>query len=334
MRRHPPRTAVLLSLLLLTVGVGTALSQEGPHPWLRAVPEVGGLLSDLQLARLEAPCPARFPADDAAASRARALREDLLEARAFWRNLLGATVDGGILIGDSAVWTAVLPDTWYGMPGARVRTREDGLLAVVAADRPTRFGEEAGELAGIAPTAFRGLLIARGLDGVEGAERYADLVRWVLLAEELSDGLRIGARSWWQRRLVGAAGAWMLLASPRGGEIEPGGAGVMRSWGWFFRSYYRDIASPLSAAGDMPPEGDLRRRLELDARLFALGRELVEHRREETFARLRTAWPVDAPGMDTAEALEALFEQFPDLDHWLGWLEDPRRTIPPSIPPR
>lgn len=316
--------------LLLTAGV----PQERARGWLRGIPDVSRVVADLGMARLGPPVPVRFERDPpAAAGRARSERQSLLEARAFWRNLLGAQVEGGLLIADSAVWTAMVPDTWYGLPGMRVRTREDGLLALVAAHGPTRFGEEAGELAAIAPTAVRGLLVAHGLDSVEGAERYADLWRWVLVGEELADGLRIGAHRWWQRRIVGAAGAWLFMEAPRGEELVPGGAEVLRSWSWFFRSYYRSIARPLSEAGTVPPADDLRLRLELDARLLAFGRDLYGRYGEELFVRLRSAWPLDAPEMDTDEALDLLFEHLPELDHWRRWLEDPRGGSPAPIPP-
>jgi len=325
-------TRLLLTALslLLTAGV----PQERAPGWLRGTPDVSGVVADLGMARLDPPVPVRFePHRPAAAERARSERQTLLEARAFWRNLLGASVEGGLLIGDSAVWSAMAPDAWYGLPGMRVRTREDGLLALAAADAPTRFGEEAGELAAIAPTAVRGLLVAHGLDSVEGAERYAELWRWVLMGEELADGLRIGAHRWWQRRIVGAAGAWLFLEAPRGEELVPGGAKVLRSWSWFFRSYYRSIARPLSEAGSALPADDLRLRLELDARLLAFGRDLYGRYGEELFGRLRSAWPLDVPGMDTGEALDLLFEHLPELDHWRRWLDDPRAGGPAPLPP-
>ena len=320
------------ALLLLTL---IAASPQGQAPrWIRGVPDVSGAADDLGLVRLEAPAPIRFVGGDPdLREEAGVLRRDLLEARAFWRNLLGASVEGGLLLADSAVWIAMVPDTWYGLPGTRVRTGRDGVLALMAHEKPTRFGEEAGELVGISPTAVRGLLVAHGLDSVEGAQRYADVWRWVLLAEDLSEGLRIGAEGWWQRRIVGAAGAWLFLEAPRGEELVPDGVDVLHAWGWFFRAYYRSIALPLSGAVTGPPAGDIRRRLELDARLLAFGRDLADRYGTGLFARLRAAWPVDDPEMEMEGALEALFRECPDLVDWKARLLDPRTAAPAPRPP-
>jgi hypothetical protein len=254
----------------------------------------------------------------------------LLEARSFWWSLLSGMPDTGLLVVDSPAWTALgLPGS-YGTPGVTVFTETDGYLAVVPADR-SQFAEEAARAAEVAPIADRALLIAAGMEGGEGAGCYAEAWSWVTVAEGLPGPLRIGAQTWWQRRIVGAVGARLFLAAPRGRELAPGTLEVLEGWTRFWTGYLGEVAEPLTDHIRTPPVGpDPRPGLELDARLYRLAVAMADRYALEAVERLRRAWPEDAAYETWTEALDALWVEMPGLrEEW-----EPRLLlIPPEPPP-
>jgi hypothetical protein len=254
----------------------------------------------------------------------------LLEARSFWWSLLSGMPDTGLLVVDSTAWTALgLPGS-YGSPGVTVFTGTDGYLAVVPADR-SRFAEEAARAAEVAPLSDRAVLIAAGLEGGAGAQRYAEAWSWVTVAEGLPGPLRIGAQTWWQRRIVGGVCARLFLAAPRGRELAPGMLRVLEGWSRFWTGYLAEVAEPLTDHIRTPPGGaDPRPALELDARLYRLAAAIADRYALEAVERLRRAWPEDAAYETWTDALDALWVEMPGLrQEW-----EPRLLItPPEVPP-
>lgn len=343
MRRSLP-AGLLAALLLLPV------LPYHPYPVQQssAEPDVTDLLPGLPLTRLEPPLPVLFAATDGGLptgsitvtrTEARDLQVRLLEARVFWRRLLDASLpDGGVLWVDSTLWTGLDPEVWYGFPGAAVRSRSDGRLALMATGRATDFSEAALTAFRVAPLVHKGRLVAAGRGTLEGAASYARSWSWVVVAERLPEGLRIGAPAWWQQRLVGAAAAWLFLEAPRGQELDPGAAVDLEVWAGFLTGYLRPAAVSLATAGASPPRDDPRARLELDARLLLLARRMIEEYGVGTFERLRAAWPVDADHEGVAAMLERLWTAMPALRDAGSVLLDPRGertgTPPPvTIPP-
>jgi len=124
----------------------------------------------------------------------------------------------------------------------------------------------------------------------------------------------------------------MFLESPRGAELAPGVLDALVAWSEFWASYLHPRAIGLATVGVMPPTGDMREILELEARLFILSLELWRTWRMSTIDRLRAAWPVDDDFKDPLEALEALWTALPEQrEAWEWWLLTPLE--PPSPPP-
>ena len=326
MRRH---AGALLSVILAAGLVGPGAPVRGQvtaiGPVRLAGPDISRLLDDLEAGRLDAP--ARivfFGSDPAVEERARNWQLLLLEARTFWRSLLGAGSETGVLLLDSPVWVACGFETFHGFPGVVATSRQDGRLAVLAMESETTYAEEALTAARVSPLECRGMLIAHDLMSIEGAARHAEAMAWIAVAEDLVGGLRIGTQSWWQARLIGAAAAWLFLDSPRGQELSPGTVDVLEAWGWFWRSYLNTIAIPLADAVQAPPGGDHRLLLELDARLIAFGRAIYDSYGREAFERFRRAWPHDASFENLPEALDALWREMPELQEWEAVLLTPR----------
>lgn len=306
-------------------------------------PDVTDLLTGLPLTRLDPPLPVLFaasaeglPAGSVTVTRseARSLQVRLLEARAFWRRLLDASLpDGGVLWIDSTLWTALDPEVWYGFPGAAVRTRSDGRLALMATGTATDFSEAVMTAFRVAPLAHKGRLVAAGRGSLEGAAAYARAWTWVVVGEGLTEGLRIGTPAWWQRRLVGAAAAWFFLEAPRGQELDPGAAVDLEVWAEFLTGYLRPAAVPLTAAESAHPRTDPRATLELDARLLLLARRMVLEYGAGTFERLREAWPMDGTYEGVAAMLERLWTAMPALRGPGAVLLDPQGTGAGTPPP-
>lgn len=317
-----PLLAVLMIAGYSHPGVRPVQAPAGDLP---DIPDVSDIVRDLALERLDPPIPVLYVKSSPSLSRsARRWQILMLEARAFWRNVLGSLPDGGLILVDSPAWVALRPDREYGFPGTRVRTRPDGVLTMIAVDSISGFGEAAEELFLLAPIALRGLLLARGLASADGAGKYAGTWVWVQLGEDLTDGLRIGARLWWQRRLVGATAAWMLLESPRGKELAPEAARAMDAWGWFLRRYFNRTAVSLSTAAVAQPSGEQYEVLELDARLLAMGRAIWRQYGVDAFARMRRAWPHDIRLEGVGKTLDALWMQMPEMRLWEAVLLDPQ----------
>ncbi len=298
-------------------------------------PDVSDIVEDLSLKRLDPPLPVLF-VDTSPSSRQSARRWQimLLEARAFWRNLLGSAPDGGLLLVDSSTWVALRPDRWYGFPGTSVWTRGEGRLTLLAVEEITEFGEMADWLFRLSPVAYRGLLLAHRLASPEGGARYAQAWTWLLLGEGIAEGLRIGVDAWWQRRLVGAAAVWMLFDAQRGRELAPGAAEALEAWGWFLQHYLNRKAVSLSTAAESPPAGEQDEILELDARLVAMGKALWQEYGVDVFARMRRAWPLEAEFENHQEALDALWQQMPEMASWESTLLEPRREPAAGYPRR
>jgi hypothetical protein len=313
-----------------------ASDRQSPPP---IDPDVTEALSGLHLERLAPPLPVLFgPAGGpgaVTAGDARGRQILLQEARAFWRNLLDAVLpDGGVVWVDSAVWTALRADLWYGFPGAAVNTRTDGRLALLAAGPGTTFGDHAAIAFQVSPLKFRGRLVAAGLGTAEGAARYAEAWTWVVCAERLTDELRIGTGRWWQRRLVGAAAAWLFLEAPRGRELVPDGVSALEEWAGFWTGYLAPAAVGLAAADAAPPAANPRSRIELDARLLLFARRMLDRYGTGTFDRLRRAWPVDAPYRNASAALDSLWTTMPELRGPGEVLLRPAGSGPPgAVPP-
>jgi hypothetical protein len=341
--------AALLLLLAALLPAGAARPQapgvragdrQGPPP---IDPDVTATLSGLHLERLAPPLPVLFgPAggpEAVTADLARRRQILLQEARAFWRNLLDAVLpDGGVVLVDSAVWTALRSDLWYGFPGAAVNTRTDGRLALLAVGPESTFGDHAATAFQVSPLKFRGRLVAAGLGSGEGAARYAEAWTWVVCAERLTDELRIGTDRWWQRRLVGAAAAWLFLEAPRGRELVPDGVSALEEWAGFWTGYLAPAAVGLAAADAAPPAADPRSRIELDARLLLFARRMLDRYGTGTFDRLRRAWPVDAPYRGAPAALDSLWAAMPELREPGEVLlrppgSGPPEEGPPALPP-
>lgn len=304
-----------------------AIGQGAPKGPVRlAGPEITDVLPGFALSRLAPPVPVLYPdSDPALYAGAREWQIALREARTFWRSLLGAAPDMGLLLLDSPLWTVTGLEEFYGFPGSVAYSRPDGRLALLAIEQETTFSEEAAKAARVAPIAYRGKLLAADLASAAGAARYAEAMVWVVFAEDMVGGLRIGSRSWWQARVVGAAAAWLFLESSRGRELAPGVVASLEGWGWFWREYLRPIAVGLSEAVQAPPGGDPRLRLELDARLIAFGRAIHRQYGRDAYVRFRRAWPHEAVYVNLKEALDALWAQMPELKAWETVLLEPRR---------
>ncbi len=306
-------------------------------------PDVTDLLPGLPLIRLDPPLPVLFaasaeglPAGSVTVTRseARELQVRLLEARAFWRRLLDASLpDGGVLWIDSTLWTALDPEVWYGFPGAAVRTRSDGRLALLAVGPATDFSEAVMTAFRVAPLAHKGRLVAAGRGSIAGAAAYARAWTWVVVGERLTEGLRIGTPAWWQQRLVGAAAAWLFLEAPRGQELDPEAAEDLEVWSGFLTVYLRPAAVSLATAEASPPRDDPRSTLELDARLLLLARGMVRQYGVGAFERLRDAWPVDGSYDGAAVMLERLWTALPALRGPGAVLLDPQGTGAGTPPP-
>lgn len=328
MMRVRSRTARIL--VLAAVGVllvsrpdpAQSRQQRSRYP---AGTDVSEILASLAVERLQPPAAVLYIAGVPGLDiRARNWQIALQEAWAFYRSLLGVAPDTGLLLVDSAVWTALLPDRWYGFPSVTVSSRQDGLLAMLAIETGTTFSKEAVTAARIAPLAHRGMLLARNAGTRAGAARYAESWVWVQFAEGMVADLRIGSQSWWQTRLAGMVAAWMFLESPRGRELAPGAAESLESWSWFWREYLKPIAVGLTTANRIPPAGDPREALELNARLLAMGRAIWQEYRLDAFPRLRRAWPHDARFEGIREALDALWAAMPEMEPWETALLTPR----------
>jgi hypothetical protein len=213
-------------------------------------------------------------------------------------------------------------------------TEGDGLLTLLPAERTSQFSEDAAEAARISPLSARGPLIAHGLASKEGAAAYARAWVWVLHAEGLAESLRIRADLWWQRRLLGSVAACLFLESPRGEELAAGTLDALAAWSEFWLSYLHPRAISLAGAIGSPPTGDMRGILELEARLFTLGRELWRTHRLDAFGLFRSAWPMDLTFEEPLEALEALWSAFPDRrKDWEWRLMTPLEPPPPPPGP-
>ncbi len=296
--------------------------------------DVTAIMGDLGFRRLQPPAPILYlDRFDNAGSEAMRLQVALLEANGFWRSMIGGFVDaGGIIFVGSQEWVALRADRPYGFPATRVMTDGDGLLTLLPAERTSQFGENAAEAARISPLSSRGPLIAHGIISGEGAASYARAWLWILHAEGLAESLRIRTDLWWQRRLLGGVMACMFLESPRGAELAPGVLDALVAWSEFWASYLHPRAIGLATVGVMPPTGDMREILELEARLFILSLELWRTWRMSTIDRLRAAWPVDDDFKDPLEALEALWTALPEQrEAWEWRLLTPLE--PPSPPP-
>jgi hypothetical protein len=322
--REPILIAVLVAnLICLNTPASGQVTTVGPVRL--AGPDVSGVLSDLGSVRLESPVPIVFFGSDREIRQAtRDWQVALLEARTFWRSLLGAGSDTGLLFVDSPIWVACGFVTLYGFPGAVATSRQYGRLAVLATEGQTTYSEEALTAVRVAPVAYRGMLIAHDLMTIEGVTRHTEAMVWVSVAEDLVGEMRIGTQSWWQARLVGAAAAWLFLESPRGRELSPGSVEALEGWGWFWREYLNPVAVTLADAVQAPPSGDHRLVLELDARLIAFGRAIYDSYGRDAFERFRRAWPYDASFENIQESLAALWAEMPELREWEATLLTPQ----------
>lgn len=325
------RVVVLIPALLwiLTHPAVPAAKQQGTVASQLGAPDVSEILRDLELNRLDPPMTILYTGEAPALREyARRWQVAMLEASAFWQNMLGAVSDGGLLLVDSPVWTALRPDRSHGMPATRVMTENEGFLTLLPVESSTAFSEFAGETATIAPLEYRGPLLAHGLASPEGAAEYTRAYAWVLLGEELAAGLRIGTESWWQRRLVGSAAAWMFLESPRGRELAPGALEVLETWGRFWRDYLKSVSLGLQVVASSPPAGDPRTIVEMDARLLGIGEAFWRISGSSLFDKMRRAWPFDSHFESIEETLESLWKQVPELESWENILLNPRGDPP------
>ena len=107
-------------------------------------------------------------------------------------------------------------------------------------------------------------------------------------------------------------------------------------WSEFWTGYMNPRAISLAAVGWRLQADDPRVILELDARLYLLGRELWRIHGPEVFALFRSAWPVDVEFEDPLAALDAMWTSFPELrDEW-EWRvltpQEPPQPPPPPVP--
>jgi hypothetical protein len=324
-RSRAARILVFAALGLLVIGLPDPARSRQQRSRYPAGPDVSEVLSSLEVVRLPPPAAVLYISDVSGLDiRARNWQIALQEARSFYRSLLGVAPDIGLLLVDSSVWAALLPDRWYGFPSVTVSSRQDGLLAMLAIETGTTFSEEAVTAVRVAPLAHRGMLLARDAGTEAGAARYAESWVWIQFAEGMVADLRIGSQSWWQTRLAGMVAAWMFLESPRGQELVPGATESLEAWSWFWRQYLNPIAVELTAANRTPPAGDPREALELNARLLAMGRAIWQEYGPDAFTRLRRAWPHDADFESIREALDSLWEAMPEMEPWESTLLTPR----------
>ncbi len=331
LKKGAPGLTVLIALLILLPGTGYSRPDNGffqdSGRGLSHIADVTDIVDDLNLQKLDPPVPILFvdasPDISEAAYRWKIV---MLEARAFWRNMLGAAPEGGLLLVDSPNWVALITGLEYGFPGVSVKTRQDGVLTILAFEEATAFAEAAEGVFRISPLVMRGPLLARNLESVAGAARYSSAWVWVHLGEGIADGLRIKADLWWQRRLVGATAAWMFLGSPRGRELAPDDLHVLQAWGRFIGSYYQRIAVGLSSALTSPPSGKQYEVLEFDARLLNMGRAIWIQYGTEAFEKMRLAWPYGESFDQLQDILDALWAQMPELKDWEMVLLDPRNA--------
>ena len=333
LKKGAPGLTILIVLLTLLPGTGYSRPDNGffqePTGGLSHIADVTDVLADLDLQKLDSPVPILFVDGYPDISEA-ALQWQIvtLEARAFWRNMLGALPDGGLLLVDSPGWVAMTTGLEQGFPGVRVKTRQDGVLTMLASEETTAFAEAAEGVFRTAPLAMRGPLLARGMATAAGAVRYSNAWVWVQLGEGLADGLRIRADLWWQRRLIGATAAWMFLGSPRGSELAPDDMHALQAWGWFIGSYFQRIAVSLSSVVTSPPSGRQYEILEFDARLLNMGRAIWLQYGTGAFERMRLAWPHGESFEQLQDILDALWAQMPELRDWEMVLLDPRNVDP------
>jgi len=329
-------TAVLYLIFLLFAGSIVFAAQLTTSPQAGSsrrldAPDVTGIVRDLGFEHLTPPAPVLYlDRVEGARSVARQLQIAFLEANGFWRSMLGGFIAGtGVIFSDSPVWVALRSDRTYGFPATRVMVEGDGLMALLSLEGSTQFSDDAAETAQVSPLNYRGPLIAHGLASKEGAARYARSWAWVLYAEGISGSLRIRNDFWWQRRLVGSAAACMFLESPRGEELVPGTLVPLEVWSEFWTGYLNPRAISLADAGRQLTTDDPRVILELDARLFQLGRELWHAYGPPVFALFRSAWPVDVTFEDPLAALEAMWTSFPGQRELWEW-----RVLTPREPPQ
>lgn len=331
LKKGAPGLTVLITLLILLPGTGYSRPDNGffqdSGRALSHIADVTEIVDDLDLQKLDPPVPILFiDTSPDLSETAHRWKIVMLEARAFWRNMLGAVPDGGLLLVDSPNWVALTTGLEYGFPGVSVKTSQDGVLTMLAFEEETAFAESAEGVFRIAPLAMRGPLLARNLASVAGAVRYSNAWVWVQFGEGLVDGLRIRADLWWQRRLVGATAAWMFLRSPRGRELAPDDRHTLQAWGWFIGSYFQRIAVGLSSAFTSPPSRKQYEVLEFDARLLKMGRAIWLQYGTEAFEKMRRAWPHGVAFDQLQDILDALWEQMPELKDWEMVLLDPRNV--------
>ncbi|MFC1627563.1 methyltransferase family protein [Gemmatimonadota bacterium] len=328
-------TAVLYLIFTLFAGsiAFAAQSFSSPQGFSQRLdaPDVTEIVRDLGFEYLTPPAPVfyldRF---EGARSEARQLQVAFLEANGFWRSMMGGFIEGtGVIFSDSPSWVALRADRTYGFPATRVQVEGNGLMTILSLEGSTQFSEDASETAMISPLNHRGPLLAHGLATKEGAARYARSWAWILYAEDISGSLRIRSDLWWQRRLVGCAAACMFLESSRGGELVPGTLEPLDAWSEFWTGYLNPRAISLAEAGWRPPTEDPRVVLELDARLYQLGRELWRVHGLAVFALFRAAWPIDVEYEDPLATLEALWTSFPEQREAWEW-----RVLTPREPPQ
>jgi|GEM_PF-4250820 len=336
--RHRLRTGLLPALSMAAVIATTvgALPQQEPDrpPRGLGAPDAGTVIIDLGFKVLPGALPVLYPPDQPGdlATQMRRRQVALLEARAFWWNMIGALPEGGVIGVDSAHWTACGLTQAYGYPASRVWSREYGLLTLLPLDPGTTFSEEAAMAVQVAPPIHSSRLLAYGLADEAGAAAYTEAWSWILLGESLVSSLRIEASTWWQRRLVGASAAALFLTSPRGAELAPGLANVLDAWCWFWTGYARPVALDLRGCAAAPPVGPGPQGLELDARLYLLGRRIWSSWGTDCFDRYRQAWPIGSRFASVTAALDTLLAVMPGLDEWPERLFSPRPEEPPRLP--
>jgi hypothetical protein len=296
-------------------------------------PDAGAVITGLGFEVLPAALPVLYPPDLGAeqVERIRRRQVNLLEARAFWWNMIGALPEGGMIGVDSARWTACGVPQAYGFPATRVWSREYGLLTLFPLEENTTFSEDAAIAVQVAPPVHSSRLLAHGLADEAGAAAYTEAWSWVLLGESLASSLRIEASAWWQRRLVGASAAALFLSSPRGAELAPGLADVLDAWTWFWTGYARPVALDLRTCAVSPPVGPGPAGLELDARLYLLGHRIWQAWGADCFDRYRQAWPIGSRFESVTAALDTLLAVMPGLDEWPERLFSPRPEEPPGM---
>ena len=336
MRRRglPLGLSLVLPVLLagLIGGAGFAVCQDpDPVPRGLGAPDASAVIAELGFNTLPAAVPVLYPAEfgEEFENRARDRQVRLLEARAFWWNLIGALPESGLLFVDSPRWTACATSRSYGFPATRIWSDSHGLLTMLPVETATTFSEDAAVAARVAPTVHRSHLLAHGLADEAGAAACTEAWSWILLGESLVGTLRIEAPAWWQRRLVGATAAVLFLSSPRGRELAPDQLTILEAWSRFWTGYAESVALDLRTCGTGPPEDGGPASLELDARLFLLGQEIWHRQGTDAFGLYRRAWPIGSRFATVAAALDTLTAVMPGIAESAERLCEPRREEPP-----